>query len=127
SALLAVAVPLGVAQAQLKPPPRFGLMAGINSSTVGGGDADDAARRTGVMAGAFIVAPVSPGVAIQPELYFTMKGAGFSDSDGSGSVKMNYVEIPVLLRVSVPTSSNARPFFYGGPAIAFRVGCSFEA
>jgi hypothetical protein len=127
SALLAVAMPLGAAQAQLKPPPRFGLIAGINSSTVGGSDTEDAKRRTGAMAGILFVAPLSPGFSIQPELLYTMKGAGFSDTDASGTVKMNYVEIPVLFRGSIPTSTNARPFFYAGPDIAFRVGCSLEA
>ncbi len=127
STLLAVVVPCGVAQAQLKPPPRFGLIAGINSSTVGGGDTQDAKRRTGAMAGISFVAPVSPGFSIEPELLYTMKGAGFSDTDASGTVKMNYVEIPVLFRGSIPTSTNARPFFYIGPDIAFRAGCSLEA
>jgi len=126
-ALLAAVIPCAVPQAQLKPPPRFGLVAGINSSTVGGSDAQDAKRKTGVMAGVSVVAPVSPGFSIEPELLFTMKGAGFSDSDASGSVKMNYVEIPVLFRGSIPTSTNARPFFYAGPDVAFRVSCSLEA
>jgi hypothetical protein len=127
SALFAVVIPCSVAQAQLKPPPRFGLIAGINSSTVGGGDAQDAKRRTGAMAGISFVAPVSPGLSIEPELLYTMKGAGFSDNGTNGTVKMNYVEIPVLFRGSFPTSTNARPFLYGGPDIAFRVGCSLEA
>jgi hypothetical protein len=127
SCILAVTAPIGVGHAQLKPPPRFGLMAGINSSTIGGPDVEDASRRVGAMGGILVVAPVRPGVAIEPEVIFTMKGADFSDIEGSGSVKMSYVEVPVLLRVSIPTSTAARPFFYAGPSVSFRASCNFEA
>jgi hypothetical protein len=115
------------AQSANLPPRRFGLTAGVNSSTIGGSDVGNASRRTGFMAGALIVIPVSPTFAIQPELLYTMKGATSNDVDVGSTFKMNYAEIPVLLRVDIPASGGTKPFFYGGPAVSFKVSCDIEA
>jgi len=107
------------------PRSRFGITAGVNWSTVAGDDVEDAKRKTGLMAGGLVVLPVAPSFSIQPELLYTMKGAG-SEGDGDFSVKINYIEIPVLARFDIQTTGGAKPFIYGGPSLAFKVGCSVE-
>ena len=108
------------------PPRRLGITAGINSATVGGGDVGDASRRTGLIVGASMVAPVSANVAIEPQVLFTSKGANFDDSSGGGSFTMNYVQVPLLIRVSAGGSGRARPFAFAGPAIALKASCDLE-
>jgi opacity protein-like surface antigen len=56
-----------------------------------------------------------------------MKGAKSNDAEFGGTLKMNYVEIPVLLRVDVPVSGGTKPYFYGGPAVSFKASCNVEA
>lgn len=127
---LLIAPILGTAVAQSAaptPPRRVGITVGVNSSTIDGTDAQDAKRRTGIMAGVLLVAPVTPIFAIQPELLYTMKGAKFNDAGVTGTLKMNYIEIPVLARFDVSSSSGVRPFFYVGPSISFKASCDLTA
>jgi hypothetical protein len=127
---LLVAPLLGTAAAQSAAPTpsaRFGITLGVNSSTLGGSDAKDAKRRTGIMAGVLLVAPVTPVFAIQPELLYTMKGAKFEDTGVTGTLKMNYIEIPVLARFEMPSSGGVKPFFYVGPSISFKLSCDVTA
>jgi hypothetical protein len=101
-------------------------MAGVNSATVGGGDVGEPLRRTGFIVGASMIAPASPTVSIEPQALFTSKGAKFEDSGGGGSIRMNYIQVPVLVRITAAPSGNVRPFVFGGPAIAFKASCDLE-
>jgi hypothetical protein len=71
------------------------------------------------------VFPVSPSLAIQPELMFTMKGANWNAD--STTAKVDYIELPVLARFAVPGFGRVKPFVYGGPGFAYRTSCSFDA
>ncbi len=103
-----------------------GVKAGIdfaNISSSGGGVSVSPSNRTGFIVGVFADLPVAPHFAIQPEALYVMKGAslaldviGFS---GTGTVKFDYLEIPVLAKVSVPTSSEAVPYVFAGPTFSF--------
>ncbi len=124
-----VAVPiLGAAAAQGTQASRgrFGITGGVNSSTIGGNDFGDASRRTGFMAGVLLVLPVAPSIAIEPEFLYSSKGVTGNDTDVDATLKMDYVEVPVLLRVEVPTSGGVKPFLYGGPAVSFKARCKIE-
>jgi hypothetical protein len=122
-------LPLTVVHAQGAPMPRsrFGITAGINSSTVVGDNTEDATRKSGFMIGAVNVSPIAPSFAIQTEVLYTMKGAGASDEGIDATVKLNYIEIPVLARFEIPASGNVKPFLYAGPAISFKMSCTAEA
>jgi hypothetical protein len=116
-----------MAQTGVIPPRRFGFTAGVNSSTISGSDlGDNVSRRTGFAAGALLVLPVSSNIAIEPELLYSTKGIESHESDLDASLKMNYVQVPVLVRVEIPASGGTKPFVYGGPAIAFKASCNVE-
>lgn len=110
-------------------PRRFGITAGINSSTFGGKDANNPkpARRSGLIAGVLLVAPIGPSFAFQPELLYTMRGANFDDSGTSGSFTMNYVQVPLLARLDIGTSGRVKPSLHGGLALSFKLTCDVEA
>jgi hypothetical protein len=128
-AAVVVAPMFATVNAQSAAPPltrRFGIMAGVNSSTLGG-DVENVARRTGFIGGVLLVVPFGPTVALQPELFYTMKGAKGNSDDFDATVKIDYFELPLLLRFDVPASGGMRPFFYGGPAVSWKASCNFES
>jgi hypothetical protein len=117
---------LATAQAQTNvvPPRRFGVTAGLNSSTLAGDDDLYTSRRTAFIGGAFMVIPTTPTFSVQPELLFAMKGAKASEQGFTATLKLTYIEIPVLGRFDIPASGGVKPFVYAGPAISFNLSCS---
>jgi hypothetical protein len=112
----------------------FGVKAGANFATLAGDDVTDVDSRTGLVLGGLLVYDISELLAIQPELLYSQKGGSFSETLGgetvSGTLKLDYVEVPLLLRLSVPAGSpDLRPSLHAGPTFAFEVSCkvSFTA
>jgi Outer membrane protein beta-barrel domain len=123
AALAAMAWSPSLSQSSPQSTPRFGIIGGANLATLTGSMFENPSNRTGFAAGLMAVLPVLPSFAIQPELMFTMKG---TTSDSDGTAKIDYIELPVLARLEVPAFGRVKPFVYGGPGFAYRVGCSFE-
>ncbi len=104
-----------------------GLKAGVNVASVvfdndpSGGYND---RRVGFLAGGFAVLPVSGSVAVQIEALFSQKGAKFSvdEEDLEATLELDYLDIPVMLRIQGPVLGGNRLHFFGGPSLAFRTG-----
>jgi hypothetical protein len=82
--------------------------------------------RRRVIGGIFAVIPTTSTFSVQPEFLFTMKGAKTSEQGITGTLKLNYIEIPVLGRFDFSASGGVKPFVYAGPAISFNVSCSAE-
>ena len=112
-------------------PSRFEVMAGGNFAklTTSGDDGGDVKMRTGLVVGVGIIRPLAPAWSFQPELTYSMKGAKVSDANFEVTSKLSYIEVPLLLRYDVGSgsASGVRPFVHAGPALAIKVGCSFEA
>src|SRR5512134_3825518 len=105
--------------------PRFrkGLMMSVTAASLSGGDLSeliDRSSRVSVGGGAFVAHSLSHVVSIQVEARYTGKGAktisAATDVDGNkiGEItstwELDYVNVPMLLRFAVPTSSRLRPF-----------------
>lgn len=119
---------LALPLAAQKPSPRMGLIAGVSFTNVSVGDEDDIdfKSRTSFMGGGFAEVPLSNTVSLQPELLYMEKGANLAAPE-SGSIKLTYFEIPLLLRVNIPTSGGGvRPHLYAGPAMGFKVACDVD-
>jgi len=114
------------AQAAMCGKASVGITGGINIATVRGDDVEDVDSRTAGFFGGFVEYPFTPVVSIQPEFLYTMKGASDTYNGYKVTVKLNYVEIPVLLRVNIPTESNVKPFLVAGPGIGFKVSSKSE-
>lgn len=110
---------------------QLGLKGGLNLSSLKGDDApENAENRTGFAGGAFLQYQFSSMFAIQPELTYSMKGAtekGNFDFEGfqydyDATYKLNYLEIPVLLKLIIPTQgAGVRPTIFAGPSVAFKM------
>jgi hypothetical protein len=124
----AIALPIA-AQSPTVGPLRVGILAGVNSATLGGKDAEDADRLTGLVAGVYLTMPFAGSLAFRPELLYSQKGAetSFDDEDGSGKAKfkVNYFDIPVLLQYEAGTT-DVRPHVYAGPSFGFKASCKVE-
>jgi len=96
---------------------RFGLKGGANIANVNGNWDDtlgDWKSTVGFCGGIFIELNFGKILTIQPEVLYTMKGA----DTGEGKLKFDYIEIPVLLKLRIPTGS-LHPFVFAGPAFGF--------
>lgn len=107
----------------------WGVKAGVNSadiqsSTVGG------ERRRAYVGGGFLELDFVGSFALQADLLYSQKGD--ENEVGSGTdrtlfeVKLNYVEVPVMLKLQGPLLGNAEANFYAGPSFAFKVSEATE-
>lgn len=87
-----------VSQAQI----RFGVRAGLNSSNVSFPNLPDRKERFGFHVGVLADVPVSPNfMSIQPELSYSVKGAGFKYLNERQTVDLNYLDflVPVAFKL----------------------------
>lgn len=88
----------------------------------------DSETRPALGGGGYLTLWLSDHLALQPELSYVPKGAelGGEAVDLIGAeIALDYVTIPLLLRISTPPS-NVAPFGYVGPAIGVRVSCTLS-
>jgi hypothetical protein len=121
--LVLVAMTAAVSAQELSPN-YLGLKGGVNYMKFYGDDVDDAKYLTSFAVGGFYQYQINPRFAISPEVYYSVKGAKEEDSDIS--VKLSYIEIPVLLKLMFPTESTARPCVYAGGYFSFLMSAKME-
>jgi hypothetical protein len=82
------------------------------------------------VAGAFIEAPVSRNVSIQPEVLYSVKGAKFTETVDSSLVtttaKVDYLAFPVLARFNVSPQRRTNAYAIGGFELAIRLRTRLE-
>jgi len=103
---------------------KFGLKGGANIANVNGNWNDalgDWKSTVGFCGGIFLELNFGRVLTIQPEVLYTMKGA----DTGDGKLKFDYLEIPILLKVRIPTGS-IHPFIFAGPAFGFNLKALIE-
>jgi len=108
---------------------QLGVKGGLNIANVGGSDADylvdedveiSLDSRTGFEGGLFFMYQFNKMFAIQPEAYYTMKGATYSEDQGELCLSLDYIEVPVLFKLLIPIQgSNIRPTVFVGPSVGF--------
>jgi len=99
-----------------------GLKAGMNIANIHGDNVEDVwDSKIGICAGGFITCSLSDLFAIQPELLFTMKGSKAEEAGMKITMKLNYLEIPVLAKVTIPTPGTVKPSLFVGPSLAIKL------
>jgi hypothetical protein len=100
---------------------KFGIKGGINFSNFNDENFNDLVgadlnlkSNSGLMVGAFFNVASGP-FSIQPEVLYTQKGADFA---GGGSVSLDYLEVPLLLKFVV-LPGPIQPNFFAGPYVGF--------
>jgi hypothetical protein len=83
-----------------------------------------ASYRIGLRAGLSTVLQASPMVGMQLGLAYVQKGGTESPLAGiDHTLRIDYLEVPLLLRLAIP-SSRASPQFVLGPTVSFATSCS---
>ena len=109
----------------------IGLKAGLNIADYKG-DWRDTDSKMGFCGGAFITCNINEMFAVQTEFLFTMKGANLGEivrTDEFGNIietssirdVLNYLEIPVLGKLSVLPQGRVRPNLFAGPFFALKL------
>jgi len=110
-----------------------GLKIGMNSAKLHGEDikemeeelGEELKSKWGLCAGGFIRFNISETFAIQPEVLYTMKGGKFEETIDGETMKFemnfSYLEIPVLLKLTIPTPGGIKPSLFAGPALAIKL------
>jgi len=127
--ILACVVTLCVSAAVTPATAQFGVRGGMNLSKFVGGDAAQSETKTGLNLGASIpLLRIGP-LSIVPEVYYSEKGAKEFDPLTTTSYEfgLNYIEVPVLARLTFPVVGRLRGYVAGGPAYAWNVDCSITA
>jgi hypothetical protein len=108
---------------------KFGIKGGVNAANVNGSFFDeiediDWKNEIGFCAGIFLEFNFGRVLTIQPEVLYTMKGAKTTYEEGeltaTEKLHFDYIEIPLLLKLRLPTGS-LHPFVFAGPAIGFNL------
>ena len=104
---------------------------GASIATLGGPDIDDIGStidsRTGLNVGAALTFGLGGNLGVQVGGAYVQKGFSLTEQSAKVTFALNYIEIPVLLRVGIPTAGNISPHFFLGLAISIEAGCSVEA
>lgn len=113
----------------------LGINGGFTFSSLYGSDIADCGWRQGMCVGVSTEYSIIGLVAIQPELLYVQKGAQCDVDPFTGTdigetytVKLDYVELPVLAAMSVPLPSLVKPRVFAGPYVAYNLKAqgSFE-
>lgn len=101
-----------------------GFKAGVNLANVTF-DAEGADvsfdRRTGFVGGLFVIWPANARAALQIEALYSQKGAKINEGGGEGELELDYLEIPVLVRLSSDRSMPTSFHVFAGPSVGFRL------
>lgn len=98
----------------------LGLKVGGSLTSFEGTDATPFSYRPGFHAGAFANFGISPLVAIQPELLYSMKGANLKNVSDA-STRLHYLDVPVAVHINTQGL-----FFELGPQVGFLVAASSQ-
>lgn len=106
---------------------KLGLEGGINLSNSSFTPDLQSSSRTGMMFGGFAEIKVAPILSIKPGVRYVMKGFTISNqiTGTQTTYKINYIEIPALLKVSFPVQQ-VKPYIEAGPTLSLRISANSE-
>ncbi len=106
-------------------PAKFGLKAGVNISSLNIQDFDDNDSRIGLHIGA--LAHIHLGTAeqwaLQPEIVYSQEGAKLKTQSGTTTVKLDYVNIPVMIQYMFDNGFRLE----AGPQLGLMVNSKYDA
>jgi len=107
----------------------IGPMGGVSFARLHGSDVGTQKTRTGFAAGGFAEVGLNKNTAVELQAFYVQKGAK-SDIEGvDGTFKLDYIEIPLLLKGTYVSEGATRiaPSVFLGPAVSFKTLCKVKA
>ncbi len=105
----------------------IGVRGGFTRAKVTGSDLTEATRRSGFAIGGFFAFGLEDAIGLDIGATYTPKGVAAVDGGTELKIDLDYVEFPMLARVSLPTVGGVSPRVSLGPVLAFEVGCEVAA
>lgn len=100
---------------------QIGVKGGVNFSNMYTEDVDDNNMLTSFNLGFYASIPLTSFIAIQPEFLYSRKGAELKYDNllatGSAKFNLNYIEVPVLLKLNIGKNFNV----HAGPYFAYLI------
>lgn len=104
----------------------LGFGVGASIASLSGDEVDDLDSRTGITASASITFPLAPNVGLQIGAGYTEKGAEGDIDGGTGTLRLDYFDVPVLLRLGLPAAGPLSAHGYLGAGLGFEAKCELE-
>lgn len=106
-------------------PLSLGPKLGLNYSDLTGDVSDEVGSKLGFAGGAFLAYAFGDWFTLQPEVLYSQKGGTATwevrGEERTETVSLDYIEIPVLAVLTIPTQSRWTPKFFVGPAFGFLI------
>lgn len=103
----------------------MGIESGLNIANMSLTPNLNSSTKTGFMVGGFADIGVSRIVSIRPGLRYVTKGFTLTGNGFTLNEKMNYLEMPLLIKASIPLK-HVRPYFVAGPSLGINLSASQE-
>ncbi|HJR99415.1 MAG TPA: porin family protein [Flavobacterium sp.] len=101
--------------------PSIGIKGGVNFTNLYTEDVDDNNILTSFNAGIYTNFPIASSVSIQPEFIYSRKGSELvydnAFASGTTKIKLNYLEMPVLVKLNLTPNFNV----HFGPYVAYLI------
>ena len=126
---IVLVAPVVLARAGLAQEISLGIMAGVSRATLGGRDAGNFDPRVGFSAGGVASLRLTGALAVQVAALYTQKGGDAEAVEGTGSIHLTYVQLPVLVTIRLPQlrARAIRSHLIAGPAVSLRLACVLDA
>jgi hypothetical protein len=104
----------------------YGFKVGLNMANLSGDDVIEGTdSKMGFCLGGFVTYSLNEMIALQPEVLYTMKGAKWEEEVFGETLEvtwtLDYLEIPILAKVVIPTQGTVKPNLFVGPALGINL------
>ncbi|MCC6245368.1 MAG: PorT family protein [Gemmatimonadaceae bacterium] len=103
---------------------RLAILGGGTYSQLRGVENVSVKSRSGTMLGVSLTIPAGESWSFQPEALFLNKGGAITRAAGERQdVRLDYFEIPLLLRREFAAGGTLNPHLYAGPSVGYQLNC----
>lgn len=114
------------AQSATPPHTSIGPVVGLNYTTFGGSDATKTDSRADFLIGAQLDNDIGTNGFFRSGVVYSRRGAKTSDTGGSVTAKLSYIEIPIMFGYRIPTTGRVRPFLMVGGHYGIKTACTLD-
>lgn len=105
----------------------LGPKAGVTFTSFRGDHAEDVKSRTGWAGGLFANLSLLDFLSVQPEFLIHQKGATSRYNQYRNEIRVNYFEVPILLKIRLPLGQTVYPNIFAGPNFSYRVSGKYSS
>jgi hypothetical protein len=103
----------------------IGIEGGVNIANVSVNPTTTTDSRTGLIVGTLLDVNFTQQITLTPGIRFTMKGFSNTVNTVNNTVKLNYLEFPVLLKIRFPLTE-IKPYLAAGPVLGLNLSANLD-